>query len=118
MKRILSSVLVGLFPTVALAQVYSANQGIGGLFTLAGAYMDRIVPFIIALAVVFFIYNVFVYAIVGASDEEKRTEARTRMVWGIIGIFVMVSVWGLVAILQSTFNLGVTTNLGNQIPRI
>lgn len=117
MKKILASIAVGLSPIVALAQAYSPNQGIGGLFTLAGAFLGRIVPLIISIAVVYFIYQVFMYAVAG--DEEKKAAAKKQMIWGIIGIFVMVSVWGLVAILQSTFGTsGVTGNIGNQLPQI
>ena len=117
MKRILSSIAVSAFPLFALAQTYAPSQGIGGLFSLVGAFLNRAVPLIISLAVVYFIWGVFRYVIAG--DEEKKAAARTDMVWGIVGIFVMVSIWGLVAILQSTFGTsGVTGNIGNQLPQI
>jgi len=117
MKRILASALVGLAPVIALAQSYSPNQGVSGLFNFAGAILNRAVPFIISLAVVFFIYNVFMYVI--KENEDDKTKAKNQMIWGIVGIFVMVSIWGLVAILQSTFGTsGVTGNIGNQLPQI
>lgn len=117
MKKILASVLVGLSPLMALAQQYTPNQGVGGLFTFAGQVMGRVVPFIISLAVIFLLWNVFTYAIAG--DEEKKKASRINMVYGIVGLFVMVSIWGLVAILQSTFGTsGVTGSIGNQIPQI
>jgi len=104
-------------PLVALAQGYAPNQGVMGLFSFAGAILNRIVPLIIAVAVVWFLFEVFMYTIAG--DEEKKTSAKKGMIWGIIGIFVMVSVWGLVAILQSTFGTsGVQENIGSQIPQI
>jgi hypothetical protein len=36
---------------------------------------------------------------------EKKEEGKQYMLWGIVGIFVMVSVWGLVNIVKQTFNL-------------
>jgi hypothetical protein len=102
---------------MALAQSYAPNQGIGGLFTFVGGILNRVVPLLIALAVVYFIWQVFAYTIAG--DEEKKKEAKTHIIWGIVGIFIMVSVWGLVAILQSTFGTsGVQENIGSQIPQI
>jgi hypothetical protein len=101
MKRIFASILVGVAPMVALAQTYAPGTGINGLITFFGNLLNRGVPFIISLAVVYFIWEVFQYAIAG--DEEKKAKAKTGMIWGIVGIFVMVSIWGLVAILQSTF---------------
>jgi len=117
MKRILAIVLVGISPIIALAQAYSPNQGVSGLFNFAGGILNRAVPLIIALAVVYFIWQVFRYAV--AANEEDKGKAKTQMIWGIVGIFVMVSIWGLVAILQSTFGTsGVTGNIGNQLPQI
>jgi len=114
MKRILSSIIVSAFPIIALAQ-YTPNQGIGGLFSLVGSWVKMALPLLISIAVVWFIWNVFQYTIAG--DEEKKAAAKSQMIWGIIGIFVMVSVWGLVGILQSTFGTsGVGANIGNQLP--
>jgi len=116
MKKILSIVLASVSPMIAFAQ-YSPSQGVGGLFSLAGTFLNRAVPLIISLAVVYFIFQVFRYAVAG--NEEDKAKAKTHMIWGIVGIFVMVSVWGLVAILQSTFGTsGVTGNIGNQLPQI
>ena len=103
MKKVLASVLVGIMPLFALAQTTSPGQGIGGLFNLLSVFLNRAVPLIIGLAVVFFLWNVFRYAVAG--DEDAKQLAKKQMVWGIVGLFVMVSVWGLVAILQSTFHL-------------
>lgn len=47
----------------------------------------------------------------GAQDEGKQ-----HMFWGIIGMFIMVSVWGIINILDVTFNLGV--NGGNYNPDV
>lgn len=117
MKRILSSVIVSAFPVVALAQVYQQGTGIGGLVTLAGSFLNRAVPLLIALAVVYFMFQVFKFAVAGS--EEDKGKAKTHMIWGIIGIFVMVSVWGLVAILSSTFSTsGVQFNAGSPLPQI
>ncbi len=43
--------------------------------------------------------------LINAGDETARTEARNIMIWGIIALFVMVSVWGLVNVLDDTFGL-------------
>ena len=63
--------------------------------------MKMALPLIISLAVVWFVWNVFRYMIAGGEDE--KTKAKKEMIWGIVALFVMVSVWGLVGILQATF---------------
>ncbi len=39
------------------------------------------------------------------TKEEKREEAKQTVYYGIIGLFVMISIWGFVNILDKTFNL-------------
>ncbi len=63
------------------------------------------VPIVFAFAFIIFIWGIFQYFIRGGHDEEKRESGKQLMLWGLIGFFVMVSVWGLIHILIGTFNL-------------
>ena len=112
---VLSGIFFGLAPLVALAQLSTAgsatscsNPGInnGTLFSVlctVGSILNAIVPVLIALGVVFFIWGVVSYVI--ASDEEAKTAGRNRIIYGIIGLAVIVAVWGLVALLTKTFSV-------------
>ncbi|HEY0948157.1 MAG TPA: pilin [Candidatus Paceibacterota bacterium] len=94
------------FPFFVSAQVTATNAGsIGqGIISLIN---NVLVPLVFAIAFIVFIWGVFQYFIMGGADEEKRENGKSLMLWGIIGFFVMVSVWGLVNILRGTFQ---TTN--------
>jgi hypothetical protein len=63
--------------------------------------LDVAVILIMALGVVSFLYGIVLY-IFRAGDETKRKEGVSFMTYGVIGLFVMVSVWGLVALLSNT----------------
>ena len=63
---------------------------------------DTIVPVIFAIAFIVFIWGVYTYFIQGGANEEKRSEGKQLVLWGIIGFFVMFSLWGLVNILIGT----------------
>ena len=76
----------------------------GGLLNRVNLVLNTIVPFLVGIAVFIVIWGVFKY-IASAAEEEKRAEARAFIVWGIIGIFAMVSVWGFVNILVNSFDL-------------
>ena len=67
-----------------------------------------LVPLLIGVAVVVFLWGVVKYITAGG-DEEKIKKGRDTMIWGIVGLFVMVAVWGLVWILLNTFNLDTGT---------
>ena len=36
-----------------------------------------------------------------------KTEGKQHMIWGIIGMLIMVSFWSIISLLDATFNLGV-----------
>lgn len=97
MKKIISIVSLYAFPALAFAAVTDASS----LFTLANNTLKSVLPIIISIAVIYFVYNAFAYMI--AADEEKKAEAKSKMIYGIIALFVMVSVWGLVNVLSGTF---------------
>ena len=63
------------------------------------------IPVVLALAVLYFFWGLAQY-VLNAANEDKKAEGRNIMIWGIIVLFVMVSVWGLIRLLQDTFNVG------------
>ena len=96
--------VVGLFPVMALAQDINTERGLGDFIQDVLVFINAyIIPLIIALAVLVFIWGVLKYVI--SKDDDTKKEARGVMIWGIIAIFVMVSVWGLVNLLGNTFSL-------------
>ena len=74
------------------------------LITGATDLLKDVLVFLIALAVVWFIWNVVKYAM--SSEEDGKEKAKSQMINGIIAIAVIVSIWGIVAILQKSFGLG------------
>jgi hypothetical protein len=65
---------------------------------------NSFIPLIFTLAIVMFIWGVVQY-VINPEQEEKRDKGRQFMLWGIIALAVMVSVWGLVNILGNTFGI-------------
>jgi succinate dehydrogenase/fumarate reductase cytochrome b subunit len=104
MKKIVRIVAgsVWALPVMALAAQVRTNYLVS-LIDGAKNLLDQLVVFLIALAVVWFIFNVIRYTM--STDEEKKGAAKGQMIWGIIAIAVIVSIWGLVAILQGIFGV-------------
>ena len=73
--------------------------------------VNPLVYLIIGFAVVYFLWGVTKY-ILHSGDARAREEGRSMMIYGIIAIFVMVSVWGFVNLLDETFGLE-----NNTLPR-
>lgn len=69
-----------------------------GLFNL-------LVPIIMLLATLLFLWGIFLY-LTASDNEEQLSKAKTYIIWGIIALFVAVSVWGLVFVISDTFEIG------------
>jgi len=80
----------------------------------ASNIVSYITPFLMALAIAVFVYGVVKF-ITAAGDTEKIKEAKDYIIYGILGLFVLVAFWGLVAILVHTFGLD-TANSTITIP--
>ncbi len=73
------------------------------LFNTIKEILNSVVPILVSLGVVYFVWGVVAYVIGGG--EEAKKKGRDRIIYGIIGLAVIVSVWGLVNMLTETFNL-------------
>ncbi len=85
------------------------------LLTQIQGIVEFLVPLLIALALLFFLYGL-VRFLLNSNDEDGRKEARGQMIWGIIALFVIVSVWGLVALLNEL--TGIEAGGGTAIPNV
>jgi len=69
---------------------------------VVGGLSDYFITFIAALSVLIFFWGVakFVWK---ADSQEERKKGKYLMLWGLIAIFVMFSIWGILEILGETF---------------
>ncbi len=98
LAKITSALLFATAPLTVLAEV----KNFGALVTQLTSYIKLLVPFIISLALLVFLWGIFKMVFAGGSEVDVK-EGTKFMTWGIVSLFVMVSVWGLVAILTKTF---------------
>lgn len=66
--------------------------------------INSVVPLLFTLAVVAFIWGIIQYFL-NPENEEARKKGKSFMIWGIIALFVMISMWGLVNVLSNTFGV-------------
>ena len=113
---VLSSIVLGSAPFMVLAAAQgpgtgcaslgtsNGSQTLQGIICVIGNILDIVIPILIVLAVIYFIWGVVQFVIAG--DEEAKTKGRNHMIYGIIGLVVIVAIWGLVGIVRNTFGLG------------
>ncbi len=110
MKRI--NIVVGFnvgmlfFPALALAANSDFTEVSALLLNFVLFINGTLVPFVFAIAFLVFIWGVAKYFILSGASEEGKEQGRQLMIWGIIGFFVMVAVWGIVNLLVDSSGLG------------
>ena len=70
------------------------------------------IPILVALALLFFFWGLAGW-VMSAGDAEKAKEGRARMIWGLIALFFIVSVGGVVGVLARTFFPGGYSTYGS-----
>jgi hypothetical protein len=74
--------------------------------TCFGSIINTVIPIIIALTVLFIVWNIF--KLIKSGDGENLKGIKDIILWGVLGLFCMLSIWGFVAILSNTFDLNNT----------
>ncbi len=68
---------------------------------------EIITPLILLLfaaAIVYFLFGVMKF-IQNQDNEEAQSEGKQHMVWGIVGIFIMVAVYGILGFITTTLGV-------------
>jgi hypothetical protein len=73
------------------------------VFSIYG-FFNFLIPTLAGLALVYVLWSIASF-ILNAANEEARKTGRTKIVWGIVGLFVIVSIWGILAIVDNTLRL-------------
>ena len=90
MKKILPFIILSI-PLAVSAQLRDTGQ----LISRAGELVINATKIVAAIALLVFFWGLVKF-IMKAGDEKAVAEGRRLMLWGIVALFVMVSVWGLV----------------------
>src|SRR3989344_8630604 len=66
--------------------------------------INPLINLLFALALVYFLYGVFEFFL-NQGNEEKKTSGKSHMLWGVIGITIMMGVWAILGIITNTLNI-------------
>ena len=107
-----AAALLLALPLAASAQ---SLQPLANLIGAVGKLVGALVPILITLALVVFFWGLVRY-LWGKGGKADTAGAKTLMIWGIISLFVMVSVWGIVRLAQDA--LGINPNQTATSPQV
>lgn len=86
-----------------IADAVTTSQGINGTIGVLNTIFNNLIGLFITLAIVLFFWGLIKY--LWSMEQENAHEGLKIMFWGLIAIFVMVSIWGLIQLIQSTLGV-------------
>ena len=112
MKRIFYStlsVLLTAAPIVTFAQ--SGFSPTGGRFgTLLRNILEFanniLIPFIIGIGFLVFVYGMFLYFVVGGADEGKQKQGKSLLIYATLAFVLIIVFWGIVNLLANSTGFG------------
>ena len=81
-------------------------------FSRLSIFIGNIVTYIIqpimtllfALALAYFVWGLAQF-ILNADSSDERTKGKEKIIWGIIGLFIMTAVIGILSVVTNTFGV-------------
>jgi hypothetical protein len=105
MRNILFFLLSWSLPVTALAagiNLSAIKPYSDGIINLIN---NILVPIIIAIAFIVFLWGVFKYYVLNGANDSERAKGHQFILWGLIGLTIIFVVWGLVNLVASIFSL-------------
>jgi cbb3-type cytochrome oxidase subunit 3 len=102
MKKLALIVGALTLPIVSFAQLTNIQQNI---ITPIGTIVNAIIPIMFGIALIGFFYGLIMYIF---GKEQNKDQAKKTMIWGVVALFVMASIWGLIYFIQQA--VGVNQN--------
>ena len=96
-----------IIAALALAPALASAQTLGNLETLVrsiGRLVEIALPIVVGIALLAFFWGLVKY-IFAQGNEESKADAKKIMLWGVIALFVMVAVWGLVQFIGNALGI-------------
>jgi hypothetical protein len=93
-KNIIIKILlvqIYLIPVITLA----AAEGIKGLISDVGNVMGIMQPILLGLSVVYFFWGIGQFILHDAGNDKAREDGKKKILWGVIAIFVFISINGI-----------------------
>ena len=92
----------------SIASTSTCNSNIktfGDIFTFGACVINKfLITSAVALATIYFLWGITQY-VLSADSVEEREKSKEVMFWGVISLFVIISVWGIVALFRTILGI-------------
>jgi len=104
--KILSLIALGLFALTPFF-VFAVDQptDFKSFVGIIIGIVNLLIPVLVGLAVLSFFWGLVKFIKAGGSEDSVK-EGKSLMIWGVISLFVMISIWGILAFFTNSFGFG------------
>lgn len=97
-------------PFVASAQFDPSGGDFGTLLQNILVFTNTVlIPFIIGIGFLVFVWGMFQYFIAGGANEEKKESGKSLMIYATLGFVLIIVFWGVVNLLTQSTGLDAQT---------
>ncbi len=116
MKKLISITSLALVLTPSFA--FAALTGIKGLLGDVGELVRTATVVVAGIALLVFFWGLVKFILKVGGDAKAVEDGRKLMIWGVVAIFVMVSIWGLIGFIQRQLGILDTASPAASVPSI
>ncbi len=87
-----STIALSVTPLFVSAQSFGLSDLLAAIYSLVSLF----IPIVFTLALLYFFWGVALF--IRTAGESDVKEGKAKMIWGIVGLFVMTSIWGILNI--------------------
>ena len=124
MKNVLQKIglsMIALLPFQSNAQIVDGTGDAGELSDLIVSIVifinETLIPFIIGIGFLVFVWGIFLYFILGGANDEKKEQGKSLIIYGTLGFVLIIIFFGVVNLLtQSTGLEGETVKGIPEVP--
>jgi len=104
--KILAVGLVLLSPLLSFAQSINGRNDLSAFGARIVTFINNVlVPAAFAVVLLLFVYGIFRLFILSDSESDEKKQARQFVLWAVISMVVVVSIWGIVSLISQGLDL-------------
>lgn len=107
-KNIYSTIVALVIITPIIS--FAALDGIKGLITSSIDIINLLIPVVFGLAILFFFWGVAQF-ILHSDQEDAREDGKQRMLWGVVALFVIASIYGILGFIGDSIGIKPSSSL-------
>ena len=109
MKKLFTVFALAFLPGVSMAQGIAQSSDAGPfqdlLINILDFSNDVLIPFIIGIGFLVFVWGIFKYFIFGGANDEAKAQGKSLIVWATVGFVAIIIFWGVINLLTESTGL-------------